>query len=181
MGNKEIRELQLSRSQLVSIFVGILILGVIIFLLGISVGKKQAQLAKESGIAPEKEAEVVKEKPSPPQETAKSLISEEIASSEKIEREAKKEEKEQPTLAEQKNLYYIQVAAVNSKEAALSVAQRFKQEGFASLVLDPFPTDKKTVFRVRIGGFQTKEEAEEVRTKLISESRKKVDYFIVRY
>jgi len=180
MRNKEYRELQLSRSQLVSIFLGILIVGVIIFLLGISVGKKQAQLAGESGIGPKKEAVEVKEKTPPPTETAKSLISEEIASSQKIEEEAKKEEKEQPPIALKKNLYYIQVAAVNNKEAALSLAQRFKEEGYPSLVLDPFPSDRKTVFRVRIGGFQTKEEAEAAKTKLKSGSKKKVDYFIVR-
>ena len=51
MSSKDYRELQLSSSQLVIIFLAIIILGVIIFLLGISVGKKRTEivLASQSG------------------------------------------------------------------------------------------------------------------------------------
>ncbi len=43
MKNREFRELQVSSTQLAVIFFGILIIGVVIFLLGVSVGKKHAQ------------------------------------------------------------------------------------------------------------------------------------------
>ncbi len=45
MKNKEFREIQVSSSLLVFIFLAILVLGVFIFLLGVSVGKKQVQMA----------------------------------------------------------------------------------------------------------------------------------------
>ena len=48
MSNKDYRELQISSSQLVIIFLAIIILGVIIFLLGISVGKKQSDIVLAS-------------------------------------------------------------------------------------------------------------------------------------
>ena len=44
MSAKDYRELQLTSTQLALIFIAILALGVIIFLLGVSVGKKQATL-----------------------------------------------------------------------------------------------------------------------------------------
>ena len=39
MGSKDYRELQLSSSQLILIFIAILVLGIVVFLLGVSVGK----------------------------------------------------------------------------------------------------------------------------------------------
>ena len=44
MSDKNFRELQVSSSQLVVIFLAILILGLIVFLLGVSVGKKQTEI-----------------------------------------------------------------------------------------------------------------------------------------
>ena len=44
MKNKDFREIQVSSSLLVVIFLGVLALGVFIFLLGVSVGKKQVRL-----------------------------------------------------------------------------------------------------------------------------------------
>jgi hypothetical protein len=48
--NKEFRELQFSSTQLVFVFLAILVLGVFIFLLGVSVGKKQGQLTAEADL-----------------------------------------------------------------------------------------------------------------------------------
>ena len=45
MKNKDFREIQVSSSLLVAIFLGVLALGVFIFLLGVSVGKKQVRLS----------------------------------------------------------------------------------------------------------------------------------------
>ena len=71
MANSDYRELQLSSSQLVLIFVAIIIVGVIIFLLGVSVGKKQAQIAETTQIAEEPITErVEEEKPRPVEEPA---------------------------------------------------------------------------------------------------------------
>jgi cell division septation protein DedD len=83
-------------------------------------------------------------------------------------------------MPETNNLFYVQVGALAEREAAQETARRFRTLGFPVVVMDPQATDKKPVFRVRIGGFVTKEQAEEARAKLITAAGKKTDYFIVR-
>ena len=63
MKNKDFREIQVSSSLLVVIFLGVLALGVFIFLLGVSVGKKQVRLAAPAQIVTQPIAEPVKEPP----------------------------------------------------------------------------------------------------------------------
>ena len=176
MKNKDYREIQLSSAQLAIIFVAILILGVVIFLLGVSVGKKQAQLVKESDLTASGEIQKVEAKPAIPSQETEDTISKELASHQKIK---EKTQQKKPAAALQ-NLYYIQVAALDSQDAANSFAEQFRQRGYPAIVLDPFPTDTRPVFRVRIGGYETREEAEKILGQLQSESRRKVDYFVIR-
>ena len=89
-----------------------------------------------------------------------------------------KTQKKEP--AAPSNLYYIQVAALNSKDAATSFAELFKAKGYPALVLEPFSTDGRPVYRVRIGGYETREQAEAVLAQLKAETTRKTDYFIVR-
>jgi len=176
MSDKDYRELQISSSQLVLILVGILVLSVVVFLLGISVGKKQTKIAQNIQISPNSNIENVKEEKVPPVEESKEGIIKELASH----RKATEKLEQKPESVEKQNLYYIQVGAFNNKKAAKSVSEEFKKQGFSSLVFDPFPKDKKSIFRVRIGGYKTKEEAENVKKKLIKEGKRK-DYFLVKY
>jgi cell division septation protein DedD len=194
--SKDYREIQLSSTQLVFIVFGILVVGVVIFLLGVSVGKKQAQVIKSSEITSPAEVEQAKSKvtaapPPAPSTTApttspgpttsqpvkpKDTITKELASHQKI-----KEENQKPAPGIKKEgAYYIQIIALDDKKAALSVAEGFKKKGYNAVVLDPFPKDKKPLYRVRIGGYETKEKAEEVRDKLKREARTKVDYFVTK-
>jgi cell division septation protein DedD len=175
VANKDYREIQLSSAQLAVIFIVILALGVVIFLLGVSVGKKQAELVKESDLAASSQIEQTGEKsPGPGQET-KDTISKEIASHQRAKEKTRKKEPSTPS-----NLYYIQVAALNSKDAATSFAELFKAKGYPALVLDPFSTDERPIYRVRIGAYESREEAEDVLARLKAETNKKTDYFIVR-
>jgi cell division septation protein DedD len=174
VANKEYREIQLSSAQLAVIFIVILALGVVIFLLGVSVGKKQAQLVKESDLATSGEIQQAEKKSPVPIQT-KDSIKEEIASHERLKEKVQKKE---PSV--QRNLYYIQVAALNNREAATSFAEEFKKRGYPALVIEPFPSDRRPVFRVRIGGYETREEAEKVLDQLRSESTRQIDYFIIR-
>lgn len=176
MANKDYREIQLSSAQLAVIFIVILALGVVIFLLGVSVGKKQAQLVKESDLTTAGEIQQAEEKPSIPAQKTTDSIKEEIASHERLK---EKTQKKTPTAA-RSNLFYIQIAALNSREAATSFAEEFKKRGYPALVLDPFPSDSRAVFRVRIGGYETREKAQEVLDQLRSETTRQVDYFIIR-
>ncbi|UCE20720.1 MAG: SPOR domain-containing protein [Candidatus Aminicenantes bacterium] len=174
MANKDYREIQLSSAQLAVIFIVILALGVVIFLLGVSVGKKQAQLVKESDLTTSGELQQAQRK-SPETVQTKDSIKEEIASHERLKEKTQKKEP-----AVQRNLYYIQVAALNNREAATSFAEEFKKRGYPAVVFEPFPSDRRAVFRVRIGGYETREEAEKVLNQLRSESTRQIDYFIIR-
>jgi len=173
MKNRDYRELQLSSSQLFFIFLAILILGVVIFLLGVSVGKKQTQIMKGAQIAAK---EKVEDQTSPPAEKSKESISKELASLQKATEETQK----QPTVSDDRTLFYVQVGAFNRREVAVSFADTFNQRGYPAIVLDPFPSDRREMFRVRIGGYATREEAAEVRTKLQTETSRTTDYFIIR-
>jgi cell division septation protein DedD len=176
MKNRDYRELQLSSSQLVFIFLAILILGVIIFLLGVSVGKKQAQLTDKTELLANSELEQVEEKTSAPIEESKDSIDKELASHQKVKTESLKK----TSIPTENNLWYIQVGAFNERERALSFAETFKKEGYRTTVLEPFSSDKKDVFRVRIGGFKSQEEAKEARDGLKSPTRKKTRFFIIK-
>jgi len=186
MSNKDYRELQLSSSQLVIIFAAILILGVIIFLLGVSVGKKQTQIAGTSQITVEPITEKVEEeKPAPVEEPsekpaapAKDTITEELASHQKAREDAQK--KAAAPLS--RNLYYIQVGAYKNRESAYSVSDRLKGQGFSCLVRDPAAADSRGFFKVWVGGFETREQADERMSDLARvEGKKKTDYFIVKH
>src|SRR5512137_482633 len=66
MATKDFREIQVSSTLLVVIFLGVLALGVFIFLLGVSVGKKQTAVAAPTQIVTQQIAEPVKEPPVKP-------------------------------------------------------------------------------------------------------------------
>ncbi len=194
MRNKDFRELQISSSLLVFIFVGILILGVFIFLLGVSVGKKQVQIAAESGTSPRIVTEQVKAPPAAKPEQVsgaradegKKLIADELAPQQKplqpVKEAPKKTEPSEKPVAAKKEVkpgsFFIQVGAFNDKQTAANTADEFKKKGYAVLVLDPSSIIKK--FRVRLGGYPTREEAIKALTKLKAESKKKTDYFIAK-
>ena len=61
MATKDFREIQVSSTLLVVIFLGVLALGVFIFLLGVSVGKKEAAVAAPTQIVTQQIPEPVKE------------------------------------------------------------------------------------------------------------------------
>ena len=200
MRNKDFRELQLSSTQLVVIFVGILIIGVVIFLLGVSVGKKQSQITQESTTVAKGEIEqapakppvsVQKPKPEKPKETKRvktkpkeaiskgkepGTIKRELASHEEV----KGKTKVITAPAKRENLYYIQIGAYKFKNNALNIADGFKKKGYPSMVINPLPLDKKPWYRVRVGGYKSREEAEEIKSKLLKLGvTKRLDYFIV--
>jgi cell division septation protein DedD len=190
MKNKEFREIQVSSSALIFIFLAILVLGVFIFLLGVSVGKKQAQMTGPTTLLAQRTTETVTQQPpvvSPPETTAppKTQVQEKkeepLASNPQVQEEKKKVVPPAETQAAAKTgLFYIQVAAFFDKSQATTMAVKFKKQGYSVLVLDPLPTDKKTVYRVRLGGYSTREKAAQDLAKLNSSSKKKTGYYITK-
>ena len=159
MTEQEYREIKVSPIQLIIIFLGLIIMGVIIFLLGISVGKKQAQLQRVP-------REIVSEGKT--EKFTKKTIQEK-----KISEKTKSEKSEINLPLKHENLYYIQVGAFTSRARASTVANKFIELGYNAFVLEPFVGDKSPIYRVRIGGFSSQEEAVRIKEKLESMGKKK--------
>jgi len=214
------RELKFSPGQLVIVFLAILVLGVFVFLLGISVGKKQTLIKAQAGPAAVEVAKTedlsapirvgefvtttapVETKADPnaaaaaaglkPEKTeAKPAEPPGTKAAEKPElkakpaenkpAEAKTEPKPAPAAAYKSAPYYVQIGAVEGRAAAEAFAKRVSGLGFPTLVLDPFATDKKPVFRVRVGPYPSKTEASDAQAELAAALKKKTtDFFLVK-
>jgi cell division septation protein DedD len=201
MKNKDFREIQVSSSLLVVIFLGVLALGVFIFLLGVSVGKKQAGVAGPTQIVTQQIPEPVKEPPVKP--TSSELASEAAATypitgdplpaaeppapkssvKDVVEKtpgsKSPAETKKAPAVSSS-GLYYVQVAAFTERTQALAAAEKFKKQGYTTVVANPRPSDAKTWYRVRLGGYASRERAADLLTKLNAAAGKKTDFQIVR-
>lgn len=154
------REIVLTSSQVLIILLLLVILISVVFVLGISVGRKQkstsAKITEE-----ELPPVVIKEK-----EPEKGVF--------------EKEEKEIPPSKESlpvSKFYFIQVGAFSSEASAQSFAGKFRDMNYPVKVVPPFPQDKNPVYRVRVGPYLKEEEAKEVLGKLKKTGKEK--YFIV--
>ncbi len=127
-------------------------------------------------MATQEKAKPTEDQTAPPAEESKEPTSKQVATPQK----AAEETEEQPAVSDDRTLFYVQVGAFNRRDMAVTFAETFNQRGYPAFVLDPFPTDRREIFRVRIGGYATREEAEEVRNKLQSETSRATDYFIIR-
>jgi cell division septation protein DedD len=63
----------------------------------------------------------------------------------------------------------VQIAALNERNAAESIARRLSSKGYAAYVFEP--SDGTSVYRVRVGKFGTRHEAETLKTKLEKEEQ----------
>jgi septal ring-binding cell division protein DamX len=66
--------------------------------------------------------------------------------------------------------FAVQIAALNVRGDAEAIAKRLSSKGYAAYVMSP-PAGAPTVFRVRIGKFSTRREAENVASKLQKEEQ----------
>jgi len=214
MKDKDFRELQVSSSQLVVIFLAILILGLIVFLLGVSVGKKQTEIVLQAaGVPPavKEKSEIIK--PDIPVSGEKTGEAAPADSKPAVKVESKPESKSQEVSLQPKEqakpaeavpdsktkstaekpagktatspgqktpVYYVQVGAFKTQEQGQAMAERFKKDGYPVIVTTPGPQDKYSFFRVRIGGYLTRTEAEDTRAKLKQASPRGEDYIIVK-
>ena len=198
MKNKDFREIQVSSSLLVVIFLGVLALGVFIFLLGVSVGKKQVQFSSPTRIVTQQIPEPVKEPPVEPTaaeaESAKTELSAGAGQSHPAAVVAKPPAQEpvvKPAVEKAKvgpkkapaggsGLYYVQIAAFTDRAQAQAYADKYNKQGYTAFVADPRPADTKTWYRVRLGGYSSRDRAVTLLNKLNAEANKKTDFRIVQ-
>lgn len=215
MRPRSLREIQVSSSQLALIFLALLAIAAVIFLLGVSVGKKSIETAQQE-IRGEKISPAwsePEEKETPSELTAKKeekeLLAEKTPAGAGIARTAKVEPSLAPPEPTTKKLetapgptvqtsltpatkadlqkknsaagkYFIQVAAFSKKEATAGLVQSLTRLGYQVSVLPPFPTDKNPFYRVRVGPYQTYQEAVKVRDEVRASLRQAEKAFIVR-
>lgn len=200
MKNRDFREIQVSSSLLVVIFLGVLALGVFIFLLGVSVGKKQGTVSSPTQIVTQQIPEPVKEPPvkptasetesgdaslSPPAGTSQPPAG--AASHGPVPKETTvaKVPVDKPAVEVKKapagtssSLYYVQIAAFTDKTQAQALADKYKKQGYTTVV-DARPTSTKTWYRVRLGGYTSRDKAVNLLSKLNAAAGKKTDFQIV--
>jgi len=75
-----------------------------------------------------------------------------------------------PSATTQGQGWAVQVAALNARPEADAVAKRLSAKGYTAFVLPP-ATGTPMVFRVRVGKFGTKREAETIAAKLQKEEQ----------
>jgi cell division septation protein DedD len=204
MKNKDYRELQISSSVLIFIFIGVIIVGIVIFLLGVSVGKKQATAAGIPATPQSQFEEVVAEKPKPTGED-KDPISQELEGHQVAQKETsqKPEEVTRPevktkspvekpapakttpppakTSASPGGSFFLQIGAFRNRESADAVVEKYRSMGFPGQVIVPAAGDSRQLFRVVLGGYNTRSDAERSKAQLVeTEGQKASEYFIVR-
>ena len=200
MKTKDFREIQVSSTLLVVIFLCVLVLGVFIFLLGVSVGKKQVQItaanqvvaqqiqepAKDQGAPKPLDQQPARDKPlttagSQPGTGAESAAKPPASKpAPKTSPPSAKAPAKTPAPAASAGTYYIQVSAFTDKAQAAAEADKFRKRGYPVVVADPRPSDTKSWYRVRVGSYPTREKAAEALTKLNDTAKKKTDYRIVK-
>ena len=192
MKNRDFREIQVSSSLLVVIFLGVLVLGVFIFLLGVNVGKNQVQIAARTQLVSEPIAEPVKE-PAPvglPEERAEAAKREASpkpgpaggTSPAVTQAAAGKPRTETKTSAPPaaSGLHYVQVAAFTERPQAVALAEKFRKQGYTVIITDPRPGESKDWYRVRLGGYSSRDRAVQLLDKLNAAENKKTDYRVVQ-
>jgi cell division septation protein DedD len=203
MKAKDFREIQVSSTLLVVIFLCVLVLGVFIFLLGVSVGKRQVQITAATRVVAQQIQEPAKDQgalkteeqpPAKPEPETKAPVTTPSSAGQgkpavqnppakgptgSVDSQ-KTAAKTAPAPASGSGLFYVQVAAFTDKTQAAAEADKFKKRGYPVVVAEPRPSDTKTWYRVRVGSYPTREKAAEVLTKLTETAKKKTDYRIVK-
>ncbi|MBS1226395.1 MAG: Sporulation related domain, partial [Candidatus Aminicenantes bacterium] len=163
--------------------------------LGVSVGKKQVRLTAPTQIVTQPIAEPVKEQPvkpspadtesaavapvsgepapksAPPAATVKAPV-------EKAPVETKKTAP--PPVTAATGLYYVQVGAFTERAQAQAAADRYKKQGYTAVVANPKLTDTKNWYRVRLGGYASRDRAVDLLAKLNAAAGKKTDFRVVQ-
>lgn len=153
------RKVTFTSSQVLVILLLLVILMSVVFILGISVGRRQKATSakKAEELPPVVVTEIEPQLESPRIEEKEKIPSLETSSISK--------------------LYFIQVGAFSSEASAQTFAGKFKDMNYPVKVIPPSSQDKKPVYRVRVGPYLKEEEAKEVLGKL--KKTGKENYFIV--
>jgi septal ring-binding cell division protein DamX len=206
-------EIQLNGKQLVFLFMAATVVSVVIFLLGVFVGRgvraergtvadstTASTAVAETSPTPQPAAAVPVPPPAgsdptaaaPPKEAPEDLsyfkrLDKATSPAEKLRPAPKEDKVERPAPAPPPAAaapppaapsageptgqgYVVQIAALNVRSDAEAIAKRLSNKGYAAYVVAP-PDGTPAVYRVRVGKFPTKREADSVAAKLQKEEQ----------
>jgi cell division septation protein DedD len=201
-------EIQLNGKQLVFLFMAATVVSVVIFLLGVFVGRgvraergtvadsaTASTAAAETSPTPQPATAVPVAPPAgsdptavaPPKEAAEDLsyfkrLDKATPAAEKLKPAPKENKVDRPALEAPPapapasaneptgQGYVVQIAALNVRSDAEAIAKRLSNKGYAAYVVAP-PDGTPAVYRVRVGKFPTKREADSVAAKLQKEEQ----------
>lgn len=184
MGEREIREIQLSRKQLVFLFISAAVVAIVIFLLGVAAGRDVRGGTGEA-LASSGATEMVV--PSdPPVQPAQDLTYHEMLTgtgartpppaSTPVTPPTPINETEPPVPAPaaatppaQAGDWFLQVGAFSGRPAADNLVASLKKLDVPAFVLAPSAGAADRLFRVRVGPYATQDEANGVRARLVRE------------
>jgi cell division septation protein DedD len=214
--SRDYREIQVSTSILVFIILGILILGTVIFFIGVQVGKKQADLMSQTVIAQKTLEKLSPSTTLPPQEEQVAAASSSLLTATQPGSESQKpgsgtakesssiaatgtqdtatpsetrtpastttstSQKATSTTKSSSVNYFIQVGAFNDRSSARLAAERYRKQGYTAVVKEPFAKDRKPLYRIWLGSYRTREEAQKVLNELVSKSVRNPGFFIIQ-
>jgi len=172
------REIQVSSTILVVIILGIILLGAVIFFIGVQVGKKQADLMVKTMIARQAEETVSAPVPVPAAEESSTTATTQVQSQPET-KTAEQPTSQSPSSATQQTVpaatgatgqptaapsgtrtalkttvpatggnYFIQVGAYNDRPSARLEAEKYKKQGYNAVVKEPLARDRKPLYRV---------------------------------
>lgn len=215
------REIQVSSTILVFIILGIIVLGAVIFFIGVQVGKKQADLMVKTMTAQKAEETVSAPVPVPAaEESSGTATSQATSTAAPVQSPAQPETRpaEKPagqtasktsqqsapppartseqsasaapttrtspgtrtTVPATGGNFFIQVGAFNDRPSARLEAEKYKKQGYNAVVQEPFARDRKPLYRVWLGGYRTREEAQKALSELVSKAARNPGFFIVQ-
>lgn len=197
MSDDGFHEIQLSGKQLVFLFMATTVVSVVIFLCGVLVGRgvraDQAPLSALIGVGADTLGDVSPTSPDVGSVPGDAGASVDDAASltyfRRLESDAPVTEElsvaaavpppipepvpvaEAQPEASASDGFTVQVAAVRDRADAQTIRDRLTGKGYPAYVLDPAPDAPAAVYRVRVGRYQERAEAEDVRRRLETEEQ----------
>lgn len=200
MSEEGFHEIQLSGKQLVFLFMATTVVSVFIFLCGVLVGRgvraeKAPETTEQASAAPLAEAPppvqagpVASEPPAP----AEAPASEDLSYHDRLQREGATKEQlkpaePQPTPSERaaqpaaaapaaapqtsQNGWVVQVIVLRNRSEASAIVQRLTSKGYPAFVVDPGAGAAVRAFKVQVGRYSDRGEAEQAARRLEKEEQ----------
>jgi len=183
-----VHEIQLSGKQIVFLFMATTVVSVVIFLLGVMVGRSV------QGRGPDQADRVAAEPPPAAPADAATAAGADAGGGTGTLTYPKRLESDKPVAEQlapppavtpppppaheaaapapsQEDGWVVQVAALRDRDAALAIVKRLTAKGYPAFLLDPTPGSPAPVHRVRVGRYANRAEAERVSRRLEREEQ----------